>query len=452
MRRLFCIFLLLFLISGFSSQISTFPSVAFAQDISQTETDLNPSPNTLEQPPKTFEPSPNIAYNQTRIVGGGSVTDPTKYPWIAALVDSSEQDISYGQFCGGTLIAPGWVVTAAHCACEDDSVIPVKAETIDVVLGVVNLKATPDTYERIKVEKVIIHPDYDAYWTNNDVALLKLQTPSSQPKINFLASPESEQLPLESTVMATIMGWGWTKPKVRSYPDQLQEVNIPLISNEKCASVFGVGEITENMLCAGFSEGGKDACQGDSGGPLVVPHPDGGYVLTGIVSWGNGCAQPDAYGVYTRISMMRNWILQQIGYPVVLTDSTPTTIYSGSDIIVYGCQGINNLTVQSGAHAKLINFPGNNNITIQADSSLFSVSRSGATVTFQDNVNGTKVVMPATNTTQLIIFDDLTRNLVIKEGKVFLGNQIITCNLVSCNGLVKSRFFKMRHIKTVLIQ
>lgn len=366
------------------------------------------------------------SYNKTRIVGGDAVADPSKYPWMAALVYSDTEEIYDGQFCGGTLVAPEWVVTAAHCVCEKESIVPVQVSDMNVVLGMVDLKATPDTYERIEVAQIIVHPGYDPVWTDNDVALIKLERPSAQLVIDHLETERSDPLPISSeAVMATTIGWGETKAQIRSYPSQLQEVDLLLVPNKECAAFFEDGEITENMLCAGFPEGGKDSCFGDSGGPLVTLHPDGGYLLTGIVSWGDGCAQPNSYGVYTRISRVSQWILQQTGSPVILTDGTPTTIYSGADILVFGSQGINNLTVQSGSHARLVNFPGINLITIQGSSSLFSVSRSGGTVTFKDETNDTVVVMPATKNIQFIVFDDLTALLKIEGGKLMLGSQMI---------------------------
>lgn len=370
-----------------------------------------------------------IKYHETRIVGGNPVTDISKYPWIAALVHSYQEKIYDGQFCGGTLVAPDWVVTAAHCVCE--SLLDVKEpDEIDVVLGMLDLKAEPETYERIKVSKIIVHPNYNADLTDNDVALLKLQTPSSQQEIGYLATKDSDKAqstPNGTVVMGTIIGWGDTEQQTRSYPAQLQEVTLPLVSNEECSNFFEDGQITRNMLCAGFVEGEKDACFGDSGGPLVTTRSDGAYTLVGIVSWGNGCAQPDTYGVYTRVSRIQQWVLQMTGSPVILTDSAPATIFSGNDTVVYGWQGINNLIIKSGAHAKLINFPGINLITIEVPSSQFSVYRAGATVTLQDEVGGTMVVMPATASAQLIVFDDITTTLEIERDKaIMLGNQAVT--------------------------
>ncbi|MBF0573203.1 MAG: serine protease, partial [Desulfamplus sp.] len=223
-----------------------------------------------------YLPSQSFA-KQIRIVGGNPVDDPSKYPWMTAIVDSVEiqEDINSGQFCGGTLIAPQWVVTAAHCVCDSPTNIT-DISDIDVVLGTVDLKAAPNNYERIEVSRIILHPYYDPSLTDNDVALIKLKTASAQTPIDLLATPDSDpslniSSSSESTTMATVIGWGDTEAqKQRSlYPNQLQEVDLPLISNQECSEILGEDAITDNMLCAGFIDGEKDACFGDSGGPLV---------------------------------------------------------------------------------------------------------------------------------------------------------------------------------------
>ncbi|MBF0377802.1 MAG: serine protease [Desulfamplus sp.] len=384
----------------------------------------------------SYLPSQSFA-KQIRIVGGNPVDDPSKYPWMTAIVDSAEiqEDINSGQFCGGTLIAPQWVVTAAHCVCDSPANI-IDINDIDVVLGAVDLKAAPDTYERIEVSRIIVNPDYDPYLTDNDVALIKLKRASAQTPIDLIATPDSDpSLNISSssdiTTMATAIGWGDTEAqKQRSlYPNQLQEVDLPLVSNQDCSKFFGEGEITDNMLCAGFIDGGKDSCFGDSGGPLVIPYQNGGYNLIGVVSWGNGCAQPNSYGVYTRVSKMRDWIFEQIrlaNAPIVLTDSKLTTIYSGSDLTVYGSSGINSLYIQKNSNVKLINFQEIGFIAIQGDSSLFLVSRLGATVTLKDKTNETTIIMPATKNIKLIMFENITTILKIQSNKVMLGNQEVS--------------------------
>uniref|UniRef100_A0A8C9XUD5 trypsin n=1 Tax=Sander lucioperca TaxID=283035 RepID=A0A8C9XUD5_SANLU len=94
-------------------------------------------------------------------------------------------------------------------------------------------------------------------------------------------------------------------------PGNLMEVNVPIVGNRECNCDYGVGSITNNMICAGLRAGGKDSCQGDSGGPLVSKQGSR-WILGGIVSFGNGCAQPNFPGVYTRVSQYQSWINNQI--------------------------------------------------------------------------------------------------------------------------------------------
>ena len=106
--------------------------------------------------------------------------------------------------------------------------------------------------------------------------------------------------------MATIIGWGALEEGGLS-PDELYQVDVPIITNEACQAALSAYDITDNMLCAGYAEGGKDSCQGDSGGPLMVPG-DFGWQHAGIVSWGLGCAKPNQYGVYARTAQFIDWI------------------------------------------------------------------------------------------------------------------------------------------------
>jgi secreted trypsin-like serine protease len=115
-----------------------------------------------------------------------------------------------------------------------------------------------------------------------------------------------------------VTGWGDTTGSF-VYPIDLRQVIVPLQPRHDCNDTDSYnGLITKNMICAGLDAGGKDSCQGDSGGPLTTRPPGtfggvGTYgILTGIVSWGAGCALPELFGVYTRVARFRGWILQQI--------------------------------------------------------------------------------------------------------------------------------------------
>jgi hypothetical protein len=244
------------------------------------------------------------------IVGGGPASDG-EYPWQAALIDSSEANPYNGQFCGGSLISPEWVLTAAHCVVENG--VTASPSSLDIVVGVNKLSEGPTTGskgQRRHLMQIIVHPGYVELTLDNDLALLHLAsavTPDTKTQPIPLVSATETAL-FAPGVLATVTGWGDTK-SIPQFPDDLYEVSVPIVANSTCNAPESYnGGITNNMLCAGYAAGGKDSCQGDSGGPLVVSDGAGGWKQAGIVSWGEGCASPNKYGVYTRVANYYSWI------------------------------------------------------------------------------------------------------------------------------------------------
>ena len=189
------------------------------------------------------------------------MTEVNEYPWQAVVLTRS------GGFCGGSLLSDLWVITAAHCTDGE------RASNIQVHLGQHDLySATESKLLRMGVEKVLEHPNYNSNSVNYDFALLKLSS-----RVDFLDNQHVRPicLPTDSSnsysgFEAIVSGWGTTSSG-GSMSSKLLEVTVKVMSNQECKNTgYQADWITEQMLCAGVSGGGKDSCQGDSGKKLVL--------------------------------------------------------------------------------------------------------------------------------------------------------------------------------------
>lgn len=222
---------------------------------------------------------------EVRIVGGNTAT-PNENPFQVGLLLSDESNNARAQFCGGTLVAPNKVVTAAHCSDF------MSTRDVQVLTGTRRLDGTGT---RNNVSRITVHPDWDSVTFDNDVAVWELSSDVSGVPFATLATSDGS-----TGADLLVTGWG-NLSQGGSAPIALQAVDVPLVTRSNCNDSNSYdGAITSKMICAGFEAGGQDSCQGDSGGPLTRGQDNS--VLTGVVSWGFGCAQPNLFGVYARVS------------------------------------------------------------------------------------------------------------------------------------------------------
>ncbi len=259
---------------------------------------------------------------EPRVVGGSSASIE-QYPWQGALAFSTDQYPGYNahqrQFCGGSLVTASIVITAAHCLYDSDpdctggggttckpsdpggdGTTRIDPNDISVVLGRTTLSNSSAGAEHA-VQDVSYHSNFDNFTLEYDVGYLVLQSPSSQQTIDIAGSDEGAVW--APGVMVEISGWGATVEGGATV-DSLRAASVPIIADSTCgsSSVYGSEFDPVTMVCAGYLSGEVDTCQGDSGGPMQSPLAGGGYRLVGITSWGYGCAQPNAPGVYSRIA------------------------------------------------------------------------------------------------------------------------------------------------------
>jgi secreted trypsin-like serine protease len=298
------------------------------------------APNPFDNVPKSRAAFVEENGDATTRVFGGKTADDGEYPFQVAflradyLTDDLESQYE-AEFCGGSMIAASWVLTAAHCVTDYGE--PIDPSSMVVLTGTTDLMKG----KRSKVKSIRVHESYDDWTMDNDIALVELEAPVDLPPVKL-------DLDAGAFEKATVIGWGLNENG--EYPRYLLESDIDVVANAECnsgikviyskalrqslsdlGSQYGiptaqsdkVGDeltnaiadpLTPNMICAGVKAGGRDSCYGDSGGPLVAK-VDGKAVQLGIVSWGEGpadsevkCGHEDVYGVYSRVSNYKDWL------------------------------------------------------------------------------------------------------------------------------------------------
>ncbi|XP_025986900.1 uncharacterized protein LOC105197529 isoform X2 [Solenopsis invicta] len=237
-----------------------------------------------------------------------------EYPWQVAILKKNITDSVY--VCGGTLISPRHIITAAHCIKTH------AGRGLRARLGEWDVNHDNEFYPFIErdIVSVFIHPEFYAGTLDNDIAILKLDHDvdfAKNPHISAACLPDK----LDDFTGTRCWTTGWGKDAFGDYgkyQNILKEVDVPVVSNHVCEQQMrrtrlGPGfNLHPGFVCAGGEEG-KDACKGDGGSPMVCER-HGRWQLTGVVSWGIGCGQVNVPGVYTRVSYYLDWIRQIVNY------------------------------------------------------------------------------------------------------------------------------------------
>lgn len=290
------------------------------QGTNKSDAVINESKLDLDVPSPTMSLADLLNLNQStpqenikkleRIVGGRKCEEG-ECPWQALLVNEENEG-----FCGGTILNQFYILTAAHCLHQ--------AKRFKVRVGDRNTEEDEGNEMVHEVDVVIKHNKFVRETYDFDIAVLKLKTP-----ITFRMNVAPACLPQKDWAEATLMtqktgivsGFGRTHEKGRT-SSILKMLEVPYVDRNTCklSSSF---TITQNMFCAGYDAKLEDACQGDSGGPHVTRFKDT-YFVTGIVSWGEGCARKGKYGVYTKVTAFLKWIDKSMRARALPTAETPT--------------------------------------------------------------------------------------------------------------------------------
>ncbi|XP_066433115.1 serine protease 27-like [Eleutherodactylus coqui] len=259
-----------------------------------------------------------------RIVGGTDALHG-EWPWQVSVLYYNTH------ICGGSLITSQWVLSAAHCFTSDSNI-----KNYEILLGAYKLQDRNSNEVLRGLEILLIHPQYSPTADKWDIALLKLSTSVDFTKYIMPICLPSSSVIFPCGMECWVTGWGNIATDVNlQNPRTLQKVMVQLIDHQTCNTMYHIDtsiDIYDNMICAGYSKGGKDSCQGDSGGPLVC-NVNGIWYQPGVVSFGDGCALPNRPGVYTLVTSYESWIqsyITDLSFQNVTNIPEPTTKCSGN--------------------------------------------------------------------------------------------------------------------------
>ncbi|XP_076341795.1 chymotrypsinogen B-like [Tachypleus tridentatus] len=289
---------------------------------------------------RNFSSSDNILLNQACACGtlpelsfriiNGEETSVNKYPWMVLL--RYERKKHRRGSCGGTLISPSYVLTAAHCSTRNNRRKPLKPGQAETITGEHDKWVIETQSKVVDIEYVMIHPQYRPKPVLNDIALWKLKHPvelSEYVDLICLPPPDVNF----SGMQGTIVGWGWTNSNGGEYSHVLKEAKVPIWSPSECQNKWK-NDVHPTNVCAGGED--KDVCWGDSGGPLAV-EVDNRWIVLGVVSFGRSeCAEESWPSVFTRVSSYLDWIQEHVSdicspfHKVGLTNSKDMTVAANS--------------------------------------------------------------------------------------------------------------------------